>query len=399
MRFPRLTSCTLVRTALVVLLGVVPARGATTAAPPGVVVELDDGTRHAGTLVAIDPRTVEITGADGAARALPVGKVRAIVGQAVPADPDTMQARLTLTDGTTLAGEGFSVAGATATLALPGGPAEMPVARVREVQFVGAGTAPRGAWLEAVPDGVTSDLVVVGKADGFEFVECAITAVSAETVTVILDEETIPVRRSKVVGLRWLRRDSSAAGTVVRVTGGLLKADAVAWTPAGLVLDGDDAERRITLPPAALEGIDYAAGRTTHLATLAPERLEVDPFFGALRDVTGLAPSFATRAVAADGGNVKLDLVIRPRTVATWRLPAQGRRLRTRLVSGSGAGPAVVTLTLDGRPVFERVVSGGEPVPVEIDVAGGRRLVVTVDFGPAGGMAGAVRLLEPVIEQ
>ena len=80
----------------------------------------------------------------------------------------------------------------------------MPVARVREVQFVGAGTAPRGAWLEAVPDGVTSDLVVVGKADGFEFVECAITAVSAETVTVILDEETIPVRRSKVVGLRWL---------------------------------------------------------------------------------------------------------------------------------------------------------------------------------------------------
>jgi len=382
---------------LVSLLLVIASAHECVARAAAFVVELDDGTRQTGTLVAIDGRTIEIAAENGTALSLPVGKVRAIEGTPAPA---AGRVRVAFTDGTFLEGEDFFVSGAGSGLSLPGGRAELPLTRVREVEFIAADPGARHRWLEAVPDGVTSDLVVVGKGAGYEFVECAIKAVSADSVTVVIDDETIPVRRSKVIGLRWLRGNSPAPGTVVRVTGGILRAETVAWTPAGLVLDGDDAERRTTLPAGALEGIDYAAGRTTHLATLPPERLDVDPFFGPLAAVADLAAYFAPRAVAADGQTAtKLDLVMRPRTVATWRIPPQGRRLRMRLVQAAGPGPAALTIALDGRTVLQQMVSGEEAVPVDVDVAGARRLVVTVDFGPAGGMAGAVRLLEPAIEQ
>lgn len=373
----------------------------TAAAAPAVSVELGDDTRQTGTLLAIDRQMIQIAAADGTTRSIPIGAVRKIEGEAAPVGGAV---RLTLTDGATLTGDGFAVAGATAKLDLADGRAEIPLARVRQVEFPGGEVAGKEAaarheWLEAAPESATSDLVVVGKADGFEFVECAITAVSADSVTVVLDEETIPVRRSKVIGLRWLRGESPAAGTVVRVRGGTLRAEMVAWTPAGLVLDGESDELRITLPAATLEGIDYAAGRSTPLATLPPEQLDVDPFFGALGDVAALSAYFAPRAVAAAGRDEKLDLVMRPRTVATWRIPTQARRFRTRLVPTAGAGPASVTIKVDERPVFEQVVSGAGTVPVDVDVAGGRRLVVAIDFGPGGGMAGVVRLVEPVIEQ
>lgn len=377
---------------------------ATACAAPAVGIELGDDTRQTGTLVAIDPEVIQIAGTDGATRSIAVGTVRRVEGEAVPPAPVGGPVRLTLTDGTTLLGDGFAVAGATATLDLAGGRAKLPLARVRQVDFsggesVGQGAAPRRGWLDAVPEGVTSDLVVVAKADGFEFVECAITAVSADSVTVVLDEETIPVRRSKVIGLRWLRGESPAARTVVQVRGGVLRAETVAWTPAGLVLDAESDERRITLPALTLESVDYAAGRSTFLATLAPEELEVDPFFGSLGKVAGLSTYFAPRAVATARRDEKFDLVMRPRTVVTYRIPAEARRFRTRLVPKAGAGPAAVTIKLDGRPLLEQVVSGAGVVPVDVDVSGGRRLAVAVDFGLGGGMAGVVRLVEPVIEQ
>jgi hypothetical protein len=305
--------------------------------------------------------------------------------------------RLALTDGTVLGGDEFSWQGPTATLATAAGSIELPLGRVKSVEWRADG---RAEWIGSVPEGTASDLVVIGKPDGFEFVECAISAIGPDTVTVVLDEETIPVKRSKVIGLRWLRPDAGAVPgrTVVDVVGGSLRADSVAWTEAGLVLDAADAERKATLPATALVRIDFAAGRMTRLATVAPEQLEVEPFFGALGTIEGLSRSFAPRAVPA-GDRVKSALVIRPRTVAVWRIPPGGRRFRTRLASAAGAGPAAVIISVDDRRVFEQVVSGAEATPVDLDLAGGRRLGVTVDFGPAGALAGVVRLEEPIIEQ
>ena len=378
---------------LAAVLAVVPAF----AAELDVRVELADGVIETGRLIGISATAVDLVGEGAATRALPLDRVRTLARSDAGGDAGSGPVRLALTDGTVLGGAEFSWQGTTATLATSAGDIELPLGRVKSVEWRGDS---RAEWIGSVPEGTASDLVVVGKPDGFEFVECAISAIGPDTVTVVLDEETIPVKRSKVIGLRWLRSDAGAAlgRTVIDVVGGSLRANSVAWTDAGLVLDAADAERKTILSATALVGVDFAAGRTTRLVAVTPEQLDVEPFFGALGSIEGLSRSFAPRPVPAVD-RAKAALVIRPRTVAVWRIPSGGRRFRARLASTAGAGPATVSISVDDRKVFEQVVSGEEAMPVDLDLTGGRRLGVTVDFGPAGALAGAVRLEEPVIEQ
>jgi len=368
-------------------------------------IEIDDGTAEEGRLVEIGAESLQVADAGGATRSIPLERVRTVERRVdLPGGPSAAaegRVRVVLTDATSLAGDDFAWSGPTATLDGPAGRVELPLARVRAVEWRAEGAAASASWLDAVPEKIASDLVVVGKPDGFEFVECAISTISPDTVTVVLDDETIPVKRSKVVGLRWLRADAvvPVGRTTVEIDGGSLRADAVAWTTAGLVLDGGAADRKTLVGAAALKRIDYAAGRTTLLSGVAPERLDVEPFFGALARIEGLAAAFAPRPVVADARHEKPGLVVRPRTVAVWRIPPGSRRFRTAVSHAAGPGPALVTITVDDRRAFEQAVSGAEALPVVLDVSGGRRLGITVDFGPAGALAGAVRFEEPAIEQ
>jgi hypothetical protein len=309
-------------------------------------VELADGVIETGRLAGISAAAVDLAGEGAATRALPLDRVRTLVRSDAGGDAGAGPVRLALTDGTVLGGDEFSWQGTTATLATSVGSIELPLGRVKSVEWRADG---RAEWIGSVPEGTASDLVVVGKPDGFEFVECAISAIGPDTVTVVLDEETIPVKRSKVIGLRWLRSDAGAAlgRTVIDVVGGSLRANSVAWTDAGLVLDAADAERKTILSATALVGVDFAAGRTTRLVAVAPEQLDVEPFFGALGSIEGLSRSFAPRPVPAVD-RAKAALVIRPRTVAVWRIPSGGRRFRARLASTAGATVSIFAISPSG---------------------------------------------------
>lgn len=364
------------------------------AADPTVVVRLEktDGTTVSGTLAAVSVTAATLVGVDP----VPIAGIRRIVA-------DTAEARgkvaVECADGGTLSGDDFTWDGGPAVIAVPGGRVELPVDRVRSVtlrQPRAGGDAPPD-WRTALPDEPQTDLVVVGKqeeaGERLDVVECAIAAVTPETVVVVLDEERIPVKRTKVVGLRFLREAAAAGGTRVELAGGGLAARSVTWTPEALVLD--DAVR---LPAAALRSIDYAAGRTVRLETLRPERSETEPFFGALGRLDGLAASFAPRFVADRGGQ---SLVLRPRSHVVWRVPADARTFRAAVAAEPGRQPGgeVVTVLLDDRELFRRRMDDGGVAPVEVDVAGGRRLAIKLDFPPGGGMGCPLRFVDPVFEK
>jgi hypothetical protein len=370
--------------------------------PPGepvaVRVELADGTVSRGPLQAIDAERVTLASEDGP-QTWPVAEIRRVVcestGRVAPP-----AAQVSLTDGGTLAGDDFTQQGEMAIIALPDGRIELPAERVQRVAWLAAGeTAP--AWRAAVPPRPTSDLVVVRREDGPEFVECAVAGVGPESVTVVLDGDTIPVKRAKVAGIEWLRGAvPPAGGTVVRVTGGRLESGSVAWSPAGLVLD--DA---IRLPAGLLRSIDYAAGRTVPLARLDPERVDVEPFFGSLGRIEGLAAFFRPRTVADPDGDGSATLVVRPRTVASWRIPAAARRLRATLDRDVPAGsPArvIVAITVDDREAFRRQLDAttttAGPIAIDCDVRDGRRLTLSVDFA-AGDLGCGVRLSAAAFEK
>lgn len=429
----RITLC--VTLSIAVML---PARAGEAQPPAPILVEVEqgDGSRMTGRLEQIDAATVRLVDdgpGGGSPVSLPGDRVRAVQRANRVAD-GPQKLVLTLLDGSSLAGDDFAWDGKqAAVLVRPEGRVELPIGRVRSIAWrreAATGDAPP-AWLGTLPEGTESDLVVVGTDENPEFVECAITGVSAESVTVVLDEETIPVKRSKVIGLQWLRGEPTAAEgktgrTLVAVTGGGLRASRVDWSPAGLIVDGE-----IRLPAGMLLGVDYASGRTVGLASLKADTVVVEPWFGGLvRTVGGtggLAGFFAPRTLdpktaaesPAAGGRVATaatttpGIIMRPRTVAVWRLPADSRRFRTVVAAAAGpqaADPVVVAVAVDDRELFRRQLGAaegsaggpeadGEGIPIDVDLTSARRLTVTVDFVPGEGVGGAVRFTSPVIER
>lgn len=369
---------------------------------PAVTLETTAGETVTGGLLAITAAEVRLE-VDAQSRAWPVTEIRRVLwpkgGSRGPA-----AVTVTLVGGGTISGDDFSWTGDRATVTRDAGAIELPIDRVQSVawrqQQAGAD------WRAALPEKPESDLVVVARAadDGekFEFVECAITQVGADTVTVVLDGETIPVKRGKVLGLFWVREPRTAGGTKVGIPGGDLSATVVVWSDAALLLD--DA---IRIPAADVHLVDYAAGRTVHLADVPPETSAVEPFFGALASIDGVSGFFAPRFLPASAEgepSTTPTLLVRPRTTATWRIPQDSRRFVTAVAPAGGrqsAGSTQVTISLDGKPVWERRVDAAEQVagePIRLDVAEGRRLTIMVDF-VEGTMGCAIRFLEPVFEK
>lgn len=364
-----------------------------------IVVEVEsvDGGIQRGSLEAIDQESIRLTGEQGT-RSLPVATVRTVtrVGNAPASSQDV---RVTCADGATLSGTDLALDGETLSLARPEGPIRLPVARVRTIvlnrptEKAAADGEPE--WIRELPEKPDADIVAVAKGDEIQFVDCAIVGISSDKVTVVLDGETIPVKRDRVVGLHWLREPAVAAGIAVRVAGGELSAARVAWTADGLLLDA------MQFPADAIVGIDYASARTVRLATLETERLEVEPFFGGLAGIEGLDDYFRPRAV---GGGMRKDLVVHPRTVAVWRVPAGSRSFTTSLSpwSDAGGGGSVVSIAIDDRearriPVDRATAGSDGRIAVEaIPLDNARRLSIIVDYGSAGPVGGSVLFHDPV---
>jgi hypothetical protein len=348
-------------------------------------VERTDGTTLSGSLARIGADGVALASA-GQELVLPLDQVRVVArsGLAVlPAKPAAL--RSTWIDGSTLEADDFSWDGKQALLITPSGPIEVPVERLHTLDWSGG-----SGWQTAVPEATESDLLVVGTPAAHEFVECAITAVSPETVTVLLDDETIAVKRAKIIGLQWLRAQTpnqAPRGIVVDVDGGSLRAGKVLWTPTSLLLDDV-----VRVPATLLARIDFAADRTVALTGLPPERLEVEPYFGSLAALPGFASYFAPRPVVAAGEFPREGLVVRPRTVAVWRVPADSRRFRTVVAPAAGrmaVGKTLVTISIDNSEAFRREIDAGV---FPIDGVG-------VDYGTSGDLGSPVRFTTPVIEK
>jgi hypothetical protein len=384
--------------------------------PIAVSVDTIEGETLQGTLLRIDPDQVLIE-EEGRERLLPVAGVRRLVVD--DAEPSgsveaavSSVVRITTSDGCWLGGEDVAWSSETLVVVRGSEKAVLPGAAVTAVEFGRLDTGEPSSWLRSVPERPDSDLLVVRRGsrqeteeaenDAFEFVPCAVTGITADAVTVQLDDETIPVRRSKVVGVYWLRDRRPPAALRVTLKDGSLGAARVSWLPEFLLLD-----ETAKVPGRWLAEIDYAAGRTVRLSDLPTERVEVEPFFARLGRTPGLESFFAPRMVELAGQGAGA-LLLRPRTTVVWRIPEHGRRFRTVLAPAAEAtaSTAVVAIAVDDRELFRGPVDRGcgsaasaAGTPIDLDITGGRRLRVEVEFPSGGGMGGPVRMVDPCIER
>lgn len=364
----------LVATAMLALAGVAHADGGDTR------IERTDGGVTRGTLLAIDAETITVSTSDGKT-ALPLSDVRKVVlDQATkPAAPPTVT--VSLVDGGELSGTDAVQKERLVIVTCTDGETTIPAERVKRIAWMTAGEK-TPAWMAGLPPKPSSDLLVVNRDGRHEFVECAVTAVGADSVTAVLDGETIPVKRAKVAGIVWLREETPPAGGIVVVfRGGRLQGRTARWSPEGFVVD-----ESIRMPAAALRSIDYAAGRTVPLASIEPERVDVDPFFGGLQNVPGLGAFFAPRTITPPNGDGPGVVLVRPRTLLTYRVPADSRRFHARIerdVPATATAQVDVLLAVDDKEAARLRINAstaGKPVVLDADVSGARRITLTIDF-------------------
>jgi hypothetical protein len=185
-------------------------------------------------------------------------------------------------------------------------------------------------------------------------------------------------------------------------------------TVVSITSDGKDWQGKaatggeFVLPLAEVASLDVMQGKAAYLADLAPKAAKVEPFnmlawnWQANRSVKGKPLRLTTPL-----GEECYDRGLGTHPKTTLEFDLAGKYRRFEAVVGLDArtgkkGRAAVSVSVDGKP---QAVAGladlkaGLAVPVRIDVAKARTLVLVIDFGPGGDVQddvnwGDARLVE-----
>jgi hypothetical protein len=152
---------------------------------------------------------------------------------------------------------------------------------------------------------------------------------------------------------------------------------------------------------------DFSGGKIKYLSDMEPASQNWSPLVGLPAGLT-LASEYGQprRDHSAFGGKLALlqkteadddanllstrhefdrGLALRSRTELVYRLPAQFSRFRA--VAGidpaaSTSGNVQLAILADDQPLLEaEIASDGPPLPIDLDIAGARRLKILVNFG------------------
>jgi hypothetical protein len=146
----------------------------------------------------------------------------------------------------------------------------------------------------------------------------------------------------------------------------------------------------------AVELIDVRNPRVTYLSDLKPVKVEQTPYFDRV--------IHWRRDAGLDGGPLKLSdgqyergIAMHSRCVLEYDIGGKFDRLRAKLgfeQVQAAVGRAAVRILLDSKPLYENedARSDQKPVSLDLDVKGGMRLVIEVDFGQEQDVADRVIL-------
>ena len=381
-----------------------------TAAGPNVQVPLLDGETLTGSLVRLDADGVTIRTADGPIT-LPTDRLAAILPEATPPKRQpTSRIWVELTDGSMLVVLVYSVTSGEARIVLPGGKnlrvATRDVASVRfqsQTETIGA------EWSRIRESATEGDLLVIRKNDSVDYLVGQLHDVTDTVVRFELDGEILPVKRTKIHGLNYYRpaKDdlpeplfelTGRDGSFWPVLSVSFADEMLRWTtPLGIEFDA---------PLATVARIDFSRGKIIYLSDLEPESVEWAPFFGSGKRLSSVSEFFAPRwdrgldsgPLLLVGKSYQKGLAIHSRTRLVYRLP--GRFGRFRATAGIDDrvrpnGNVRLVILGDDRVLLEITLGGADPPePIDLDLAGVRRLSILVDFGDDLDVADHLNLCE-----
>jgi hypothetical protein len=304
-------------------------------------------------------------------------------------------------DGSRIPGTGYTVAKGTAELKLADGEArKLPTKSIRLVEFPADGVpaGPSGAnWVADVKADLATDLIVVHKREGIDYVDGAAGDVTDDVVNFKVDGDNVPVKRTKVAGLVYFHSPESGELPEAKC----VFQDIAGWRVNAKTVSFADGEFKlvptfggeIARPLASLKLLDLSAGRMVYLSDLAPVSAEWTPYVDFGKGNASLARFYRLRQDRGlDGGSIRLagktypkGLAIPGRSSVSYKLTGKGKRLKA--VAGIDdsvreAGSARLVISGDGKTLYDgKIVGRDEPIDLDLDLSGVKRLNILVDFG------------------
>lgn len=350
---------------------------------------------------------------DGEKQTLLLEELMGLNPVAMPAEIDAEPAAwINLDDGSEVLAKDYTVSqGAVKAGLLGGDELTAKTSAVRWARFKKQSEAQAAEWAKIVEADAAADLIVIRKDERIDYLEGVVEDITAETVNFRLDGDLVPVRREKVEGVVYFHpnrgKQPTPVGVVHDASGSHFNAASLELAENGIKLTTASGAE-IVRPLSAIRQIDFSAGKIAYLSDLQPRAVEWTPFFGSNLDeqlVVIYQPRMnspiSNDAARGEPGQLQLrktnengvseihtyskGIALHSRAEVTWLLPDEFRVLKA--IAGIDAryrnlGHVELIITGDGEELFRGEISGqDEPLPLEIDLTGVRRLTVLVDFG------------------
>ena len=374
-------------------------------------VEVDvktlQGTGASGTLLELSSERVLVATLDGKTT-FKVAELLSVTPKQRPAEPeDKPPLHIELTGGSALAATSYLVGQGKARIGLAsGGPVKLAAELVRSVRLNDLDEPIAERWQQILAAKATGDVIVVRRqqGDGVRDLEGVLGDVTSDRVQFDLDGDSFSVLRNRVMGFIYYHpQGAGLPEAICRVS----DAAGSEWFARWLRLDQERLHMvsvtgtKASLPVAELKGLDFSAGKIVFLSDLEPQSFKWTPFLGSAKVSPRLAGYYCPRRdQSLSGGPLRLrgssddseprvfdkGLAIHSRTEMVYR---PGRKFR-RFQAVAGIDESVrrqgghlrLEITADNKTIFDKIITGrDEPITLDLDIAGVRRLKILVDFG------------------
>ena len=235
------------------------------------------------------------------------------------------------------------------------------------------------------------------KVESLDFLSGVLFDITAESLKFEFNGQTIDVGRPKAEGLIYHHaagRTLPAPLCVIQTVNG------DTWNTRSVELTGDQlaivsvSGAKHTLPLAQAKLLDFSAGKIVYLSDLEPESTQWRSFFGGKNELASLKQLFAPRRDRNfEGGPLKLGgetfekgLALHSYSELVYRLPGTFRKLAATAGIDDSLGEnghVILRIYGDKTLLLEQSIAGSakQPLPIELDMQGVRKLRIEVDFG------------------
>jgi NPCBM/NEW2 domain len=294
-----------------------------------------------------------------------------------------------LVDGSQLAAEGLTVAGPDVALKHRTlGSFKLPANKLKTIRFAAADPQVEAGWSELQKRASKKDMVVIRKQDVLDHLDGVIGAIDEQSIRFVLDGEEVPIKREKVYGLIYVRKEAAASPSPrVELTTGEAVAVTKPTVAAGQLLFGLGGSGQLGCDLSGVKRIDFSAGKVVYLSNLEPKDVRYVPFFDFIWEYRR-DRNFDGKPLTLGNKPYAKGLAIHSRTTLRYRLPTGYRRLQGLVGIDDEIrveNVALVQIKGDGQGLFQKEVRGGQgPEVIDVEIAGLSELEIYVDYGSDG---------------